>query len=561
VTTFGIDLGTTNSCIAYIDESGRSVVVRNALGEPTTPSTVYFEGPGQVVVGQAAKDVAVFAPHLVAQLVKREMGQRDRVFTYHKRAYTPEMVSAFILRDLARCAADATRQAVRDVVITVPAYFGVAEREATRRAGEIAELNVLDVLAEPVAAALSYQDQQAAGQSPDVLVFDLGGGTFDTTVIRMAGRDVTVVCTDGDHRLGGADWDERIKAYLLQEFTAQHPRLDPRADESFMQELTTMAESMKQDLSSRSARRQNLRFGGAVAAVELSREQLAEMTADLLERALAITRRTIDEARRQGVTDIAEVILVGGMTRMPVVAARLQQEFGLTIRRHEPDLAVARGAALFAMITQARRTAGLGGGGAGHAAGAGAGQAADGPTAAASRAAEQVAGTLGISADQAEEMISRRVTTVVPRGFGIKVVDQNDPVFASNPVKARYYVVHLLPANTPLPATVGPVQVCTGLDNQPAIDIEVWEQNGAVESEELADNSFVGRGRLRSLVGLPAGSPFEITFTMNETGLLTVHAAEPSSGREVRFDLQIGGMDQAAVDEARATVAHHQMSA
>lgn len=540
MTTFGIDLGTTNSCIAYIDESGRPVIVRNALGEPTTPSVVYFEGPDKVIVGQAAKDVAVFAPHLVAQLIKREMGQRDRVFTYHKRAYTPEMISAFILRDLARSAADATHQVVRDVVITVPAYFGVAEREATRRAGEIAELNVLDVLPEPVAAALSYQDQQAAEQSADVLVFDLGGGTFDTTVIRMAGREVSVVCTDGDHRLGGADWDERIRAHLLKEFTSRNPGLDPRADESFMQELTTLAEAMKQDLSSRFTRRQNLRFGGAVAPVELSREQLEEMTADLLERALTISRRTIDEASRKGSTDLGEVVLVGGMTRMPVVATRLKQEFGLAIRRHEPDLAVARGAARYGLITQARRTAGLSGG--------------------TGQAAERVADTLGISTDQAKEMISQRVTTVVPRGFGLKVIDQNDPNYPSNPAKARYYIVHLLPANTSLPATVGPVQVATGVDNQPLAEIEVWEQKGTVESEELADNSFVGRGRLRSLVGLPAGSPIEITFTMNETGLLTVQATEPSSGREVRFDLKIGGMDQAAVDEARATVARHQMS-
>jgi molecular chaperone DnaK len=546
MTTFGIDLGTTNSCIAYIDDSGRPVIARNALGEVTTPSVVYFEGPDKVIVGQAAKDIAVLAPHLVAQLIKREMGRPEQSFTYHKREYTPEMISAFILRDLARSAATAVGGTVRDVVITVPAYFGVAEREATRRAGEIAGLNVLDVLAEPVAAALSYQNQQVTQRVTHVLVFDLGGGTIDTTVIRIDGNEVTVICTDGDQHLGGADWDQRIAEYLLKEFTESYPQLDPRADENFMQELASVAESMKHDLSSRSTRRQNLRFGGSVAQVELSREQLEELTADLLERTLAITRRTVEGARRRGVQDISEIVLVGGMTRMPAVAAQLKKQFGLEIKRHEPDLAVARGAALFALVTEARRTAGVGGG-------AGVGQ----PSGMA--AAEEVAGTLGISTDQAEEMMSRRVTTVVPRGFGIKVADENDPLFHSNPYKARFYIVHLLPANTPLPVTVGPVQVATGTDNQPAVDIEVWEQQGAVESEELADNCYVGRGRLRSLVGLPAGSPIEITFSMNETGLLTVQATEPGSGREVRFDLQIGGMDQAAVDEARAAVARHEV--
>ncbi|MGH3421486.1 MAG: Hsp70 family protein, partial [Streptosporangiaceae bacterium] len=445
-------------------------------------------------------------------------------------------ISAFILRDLARGAEESVHQAVRDVVITIPAYFGVAEREATRRAGEIAGLNVLDVLPEPIAAALSYSDHRPAGGVQHILVFDLGGGTFDTTVIRPDGRQTTVLCTDGDHRLGGADWDERIRTYLLGRFTAQHPRLDPTADEQFMQELSIMAESLKRELSSASARRRNLRFGGHTVQVELSREQFEELTSDLLERALAITQRTVEEARRRSVADLGQVVLVGGMTRMPAIAAQLKERFGLEIKRHEPDLAVARGAAMFSLIARARQTAGLG-------VGTGTGQASG------MAAAEEVAGTLGISRDQAEEMMSRRVATVVPRGVGVKVIDQNDPLFESNPYKARSYVVHLLPANTPLPASAGPVRFATGMDNQPAVDVEVYEQAGAAESEELADNTFVGRGKLRSLVGLPAGSLIEITFDMNETGLLTVHAAAPGSGKEIRFDLQIGGMDQAAVDE------------
>ena len=553
MTTFGIDLGTTNSCIAYMDESGRPAIVRNALGENTTPSVVYFEGPGKITVGQAAKDVAVAVPHLVAQLIKRDMGEPDRLFTYHKQKYTPEMISAFILRDLARSVSAALDETVRNVVITTPAYFTVAAREATRRAGEIAGLTVLDVLPEPVAAALSYQDYQRSAGVRNVLVFDLGGGTLDTTVIRLDGNDVAVICTDGDQRLGGADWDQRIGAYLLKEFRERHPQLDPSADESFMQDMAMKAESLKRDLSSRSTRRLSLRFAGAAAQVELSRERMEELTADLLERALTIAQRTMDEARRRkGQVDISEVVLVGGMTRMPAVAEQLAKRFGLEIKRHEPDLAVARGAALFALLTEARLVAGLG---------AGAGSPGAGPPGPSGLAAAQdVAGTLGISTDQAEEMMSRRVATVVPRGFGIKVADQNDPLFESDPYKARQYIVHLLPANTVLPATVGPVQASTGVANQPAIDIEVWEQQGAVESEELADNVFVGRGRLRSLVGLPAGSPIEITFSMTETGLLTVQATEPRSGREVRFDLQIGGMDQAAVDEARAAVARHEMT-
>src|ERR1022692_2842313 len=279
MTAFGIDLGTTQSCVAMIDEAGRPVIVKSAIGEETTPSAVYFESPRNVVVGRAAKNSALLDPDLVAQLVKRDMG-KDVVLSFHGERHSPETVSALILRELARAAQEQTGEEVRDVVITVPAYFGVAEREATRRAGQIAGLNVLDVLAEPVAAALSYQNQQVTQRVTHVLVFDLGGGTIDTTVIRIDGNEVTVICTDGDQHLGGADWDQRIAEDLLKEFNESYPQLDPRADEKFMQELASVAESMKHDLSSRSTRRQNLRFGGSVAQVELSREQLEELTAD-----------------------------------------------------------------------------------------------------------------------------------------------------------------------------------------------------------------------------------------------------------------------------------------
>ena len=239
--TYGIDLGTTNSCIAYVDDTGRPVVLKSAVGEDTTPSVVYFESPENVVVGRQAKDSAVLAPDLVAEMVKRQMGQ-DVHYTFHGQVHTPESISALILRELARAAQEQTGEEVRDVVITVPAYFGVLERDATRKAGEIAGLNVLDVLAEPVAAALEYQALGEHAGVRHIFVYDLGGGTFDTTVIRLEGDDITVVCTDGNHQLGGADWDAKIIDFLLRGFTDQYPDLDPSGDEQFMQDLATSAE-------------------------------------------------------------------------------------------------------------------------------------------------------------------------------------------------------------------------------------------------------------------------------------------------------------------------------
>ena len=551
MTAFGIDLGTTNSCIAYVDDAGRPVIVRNAIAENLTPSVVYFERRDSIVVGSAAKNAALLAPDLAVQLVKRQMGKKGVEYTFHGTRYTPETISALILKELAAAAHRQLGRPVRDVVITVPAYFGVAEREATRQAGQIADLNVLDVLAEPVAAALSHQERHPAKRVRHLLVYDLGGGTFDTTVIRVDGDEVNVICTGGDKELGGADWDARVRDYLSDAFTERHPRLDPSADETFMQDLWIKAEQLKQELSSAKTRRRTLRFGGAAVQVEISRQRFQELTADLLDRTLKITEETIHKAARKGVSQFDEVILVGGMTRMPAVAARLEELLdaggwrpaeGPGLWRHEPDLAVARGAALFALVKQIQQDGS---------------PEQDGPH----QQAEQIADRLGISAAQAEAMRARRVTTVVPRGLGMRVIDHGDPLATTDPSRARTMIIHLLPADTPLPADSGSVLFHTALDNQPIIEIEVWEQTEQGSSEELADNTKIGRGRLRGLPPkLPKGTSIQVTFSMNETGLLTVYAVEPGSGREVRFDLQIGGMDRAAIEKAKTAVARHDIS-
>jgi molecular chaperone DnaK len=537
-TTFGIDLGTTHSCIAYI-EASRPVVVRNAIGQETTPSVVYFHSKQKeaAMVGTDAKNSMVLAPHLVAALVKRDMGKPDVSYTYHGRTYTPEEVSALILTELVRSTRESTGMVVRDVVITVPAYFGVAERDATRKAGEIAGLNVLDVLAEPVAAALHYQAEGMRQGTRHVLVCDLGGGTYDTTVIRFDGDDVRVVCTDGDPCLGGADWDAVLAKYLEDAFVEQHPRLDPTADEVFRQDLHSMAEQLKKELSSATSRRRDLRFAGAVARVEVSRAKLEELTADLLDRVVDITRRTAAAADRLGVREFDDVLLVGGMTKMPAVGQLLKERLGLDARLSEPDLAVAKGAARFAVYQQVK--AGLG-------------------TSREARA--DVADRMGITEEEAEAILHTRVATVVPRAFGVKATDPNDPVFETNPMAARQLIVHLLPANTPLPADTGPYPFGTAVRNQRMVEIEVWEQAGTEPSEELSDNRKVGRGRLRDLPPRPVGSPFEVTFLMSETGTLSVHAVEPDSRAEVRFELQIGGMTQQAVDTARSRIARHDVS-
>jgi molecular chaperone DnaK len=540
--TYGIDLGTTYSCIAHVDDSGRPVVLKSAVGEDTTPSVVYFETPENVVVGRQAKDSAVLAPDLVAQLVKRQMGQ-DVHYSFHGQDHTPESISALILRELARAAQDQTGEPVRDVVITVPAYFGLLEREATRKAGEIAGLNVLDVLAEPVAAALDYQALGESTGMRHIFVYDLGGGTFDTTVIRIDGTDIQVVCTDGDHQLGGADWDNKIIDFLLTGFTSQHPDLDPGGDEQFMQELATAAEQLKRALSATQSRKYNVRFAGAFASLELTREHLEELTSELLERTMEITERAIGTAREKGVDQFDDVLLVGGMTVMPAIARTLKERFGLAGRQQDPHLAVAKGAALFALMQKVKVSM----------------PDRDGP-APDPQAARKVADQLGLSVEQVENLAAKKVATVVPRAFGLKVVDSKDPVFKQDPDKARRYISHLLTANTPLPADTGPQTFHTVAHNQREVMLEVWEQAGSVASEELEHNTHIGEGILRQLPPRPAGAPFQVDFHMTETGLLKVHGKEADSGREIRFEIQIGRLDEAETRRATSAVAAYDVS-
>jgi molecular chaperone DnaK len=532
---FGIDLGTTQSGIAYIDDSGRAVVVKSALGEDTTPSAVFFESPTHAIVGRAARDEALLSPDLVAQLVKRDMGTAA-TYTFHGERHTPETVSALILRELARVAAAESGYPVKEVLITVPAHFGIGQREATRRAGELAGLVVLDLLDEPVAAAVHYTAVNGpAVPAKHALMCDLGGGTFDTAVIRLAGDDVTVVCIDGDARLGGADWDAAIADFLLDQFEHEHPGLHPERDPQFLQDLLIAAERLKKELSSAQSRRQVLRFGGRTTVVDLTRSAAEDLTAGLLRRVVEVIDRTVVTARTKGVTGFDEVLLVGGMSWFPAVARALRDRLGIDPKRHEPELAVTKGAARYARALQVRS-----------------------PDSGTVPTGTVPTGTAAEAAAGLRRLAAARIAGVVPRAFGIVGIDGSDPVALTDPARARRMVVHLLLANTELPADTGPYSFATVMDNQRMVEIEVWEQAGPELSDDLAANRKVGRGLLRDLPAhLPARSPIEVTFFMSETGRLTVHAIEQQSGSDVRFDLQIGDFDGDRLRQARQTVADY----
>ncbi len=551
---FGIDLGTTQSCIAYIDDAGRPVVVKSALGEDTTPSAVFFESPRHAIVGCAARDEALLTPDLVAQLVKRDMGSAA-TYTFHGERHTPETVSALILRELARVATAQSGQHVKDVVITVPAHFGIGQREATRRAGEMAGLVVLEMLDEPVAAGIHYTAVHgAAVPTKHALMCDLGGGTFDTAVLRLAGDDVTVVCIDGDAKLGGADWDRVIADFLLERFEQEYPGLRPEQDPQFMQDLLIAAERLKKELSAARSRRHVLRFSGRTMVVDLTRSMAEDLATGLLARVVEVIDRTTATARAKGVACFDDVLLVGGMSWFPAIPRALRDRLGVDPKRHEPELAVTKGAARYARALRARsgdpigsrsRTTPMAG--------------AASRLGSATKVAPESAPVAEDAATGLRRLAAARIAGVVPRAFGVLGIDGSDPAALTDPMRARRMVVHLLLANTELPADTGPYTFVTAIDNQRMVEIEVWEQAGPELSDDLAANRRVGKGMLRNLpANLPARSPVEVTFFMSETGRLTVHAKQ-QSGSDVRFELQIGDFDSKRLRETRQAIADYEV--
>lgn len=554
---YGIDLGTTYSCISYIDESGRPVVVPNAEGENTTPSVVYFESADNIVVGKEAKNASKLAPDRVFAFVKRDMGM-TATYSVGDETYRPEQISSFILRKLAHDAAqhigDGTE--VTDVVITCPAYFGINEREATRSAGKIAGLNVHYILNEPTAAAICY----SAGKSEDkvVLVYDLGGGTFDITVIEMKGGEIRVIYTDGNHNLGGKDWDDVVITNLADQFTREHPDKGSPLDEpESFQQLVIAAEEAKKALSTREKSAVLVSHGGGRTRVELTRDQFETLTAAKLGETIELTRRVLERAAERGFKKIDQLLLVGGSSRMPYVARRLKEEFGLEPTLFEPDLAVAKGAALMGakllagqMIREIvadklgkdKEEVDL--------------SQLDERTLqdAAVAAQKRSGGVLRLPAPKIVEQVRSRIVNVCSRGFGIVVVTDDEGKTEE--------VYHLIKSNTPVPLEIRETRFKTLKANQQSVSIRVMEAKATTESPSLDHNNEIGSGAIENLpAGLPAGAPIHVTFNLAEDGTLGVAAVEPSSGRELRLNIKTQSiMNQSEVEESRAALALKRVS-
>lgn len=502
----GIDLGTTNSAVARVKESGEVVMAPNAIGEDTTPSVVYFETENEAVVGAEAKESLAIDPDNGVALVKRMMGT-DSPIVIKGQNHTPESISALILRQLV---AAATTDPNPSVVITVPAYFGTAEREATHQAASIAGLTVLALLDEPVAAAIHYG--LTTGRDQTVLVYDLGGGTFDTTVLRIDGGSVTVVATDGHNALGGADVDSRLVELVLGRVEAGLPAdeyegflEDPRS----LGQLTMDVEKVKRALSSSASRDVTVRSPSDRITVTITRDDLEVACRDLFEQTAIIIDRVLAAAQTKGVSRIDGVIMVGGSSRIPTLLDQLGARMGVTPKLVEPDLAVAKGAARFG----ARHGPVIGG----LTASSGGTAMPPGPAAS--------------------------ITPAAPRAIGVLIEDSYDPS------GERTFIEHLIHANDSLPARKTSFGFGTILDSQESVRIQIFEQAGAVESMETVHNRRVLDGELTGLSSLPAGSVIEITIDIALDGRLTVGAREPISGRTLTLEAFVEGVIDSAESE------------
>jgi len=492
---FGIDLGTTNCCIARVREHGEAEVVMNLDDALTMPSVVAFPSADAPVIGRAARNMASAMPEAVVTHIKRRIGMDPALPAAQTviggRTYTPEEISALILRKTINDALEVEGrergERVR-AVITVPAYFGSIPKNNTKNAAELADVELLELVHEPVAAAVAYGAARGEGDRT-LLVYDLGGGTFDVTVVRAEGRRVRTVATDGVRLLGGLDWDLRLAQWLAAEFDGEHPGAgpDPDAPADRVRLLET-AEAAKVGLSSRSSTTVQVHHGGASISREVTRDAFEAMTADLLEATAERTKAVLAELAGKGIGAIDRVVLVGGSSRMPAIAERLKRVpelGGAEISLHDPDLAVAKGAALLAgMIVEGEQAADLTGA---HATGP------PGET--------------------------RLVTMVNAKAIGDVLRDTDT---------GEDYVKYVIARNSELPFSVEET-FYTVEDNQEGARVQIVEERGE-PSRVVEENLWLHTGNFPFPRPLPKGAPLHFRYTLDGAGILHVFATEPSTG-------------------------------
>ena len=481
----GIDLGTTNSCVAVI-EGGEPVVIANAEGARTTPSVVGFAKNGDRLVGQVAKRQAITNPENTISSIKRHMGTSYKVHAGNK-DYTPEEISAMILAKLKADAEAYLGEPVTEAVITVPAYFNDSQRQATKNAGTIAGLNVKRIINEPTAAALAYGVDKENDQK--IMVYDLGGGTFDVSIIEMGDGVTEVLATSGDTHLGGDDFDQRVIDWMADDFQKENG-IDLRKDKMAAQRLKEAAEKAKIELSSATSTNINLPFITADATgpkhldMTLTRAQFDALTSDLVERTMTPVRKALQDAGLKA-SDLSKVLLVGGSTRIPAVQEAVKKELGCEpFKGINPDECVAVGAAIQGGVLQG-----------------------------------DVKGLL--------------LLDVTPLSLGIETLGG--------------VCTKIIDRNTTIPTKKSQV-FSTAADNQPSVEVNVLQG----EREFARDNKSLGTFHLDGIAPAPRGVPqIEVTFDIDANGIVNVSAKDLGTGKEQHITITAStNMSKEDIDKA-----------
>lgn len=481
----GIDLGTTNSCVAVI-EGGEPVVIANAEGARTTPSVVGFAKNGDRLVGQVAKRQAITNPENTISSIKRQMGTANKVHAGGK-DYTPEEISAMILTKLKADAEAYLGESVTEAVITVPAYFNDSQRQATKNAGTIAGLNVKRIINEPTAAALAYGVDKENDQK--IMVYDLGGGTFDVSIIEMGDGVTEVLATNGDTHLGGDDFDQRIIDWMADDFQKENG-IDLRKDKMAAQRLKEAAEKAKIELSSATSSNINLPFITADATgpkhldMTLTRAQFDALTSDLVERTMAPVRKALGDAGLRA-SDLSKVLMVGGSTRIPAVQEAVKKELGCEpFKGINPDECVAVGASIQGGVLQG-----------------------------------DVKGLL--------------LLDVTPLSLGIETLGG--------------VCTKIIDRNTTIPTKKSQV-FSTAADNQPSVEVNVLQG----EREFARDNKSLGTFHLDGIAPAPRGVPqIEVTFDIDANGIVNVSAKDLGTGKEQHITITAStNMSKDDIDKA-----------
>ena len=484
--TIGIDLGTTNSCVAVM-ENGEPVVIANAEGSRTTPSVVAFQKDGERLVGQVAKRQAVSNPDRTVASIKRHMGENYKV-TIDAKDYTPQEISAMILSKLKKDAESYLGGTVTDAVITVPAYFSDSQRQATKDAGKIAGLNVLRIINEPTAAALSY-GLDKEGKTQKVIIYDLGGGTFDVSIMEIGDGVFEVLATHGNNKLGGDDFDKRVMDYLVGEFK-QKEGIDLSNDKLAMQRLKEAAEKAKIELSGMSQTNVNLPFITADATgpkhldVDITKVKFDALTADLVQATIKPLQNAMSDAKLS-YSDIDKVILVGGSTRIPAVVDEVRKVTGKEpFKGINPDECVAIGAAIQG----------------------------------------------GVLSGEVKDVLLLDVT---PLSLGIETLGG--------------ICTKLIERNTTIPVKKSQV-FSTAADNQPQVDIHILQG----EREFAKDNKTLGRFELTGIAPAPRGVPqIEVTFDIDANGIVNVSAKDLGTGKSQNITITSStNLSDADIDKA-----------